>query len=93
MACSANSNRSTERLTVDPSQLRCDQEMPALHLEGGASLTRKQADALCLCVWDKLGNWDRSLAAMFLAGREREVSAVHRRAFPGRFDGFVKECR
>ncbi|MFT4572384.1 MAG: hypothetical protein ACI8TX_000109 [Hyphomicrobiaceae bacterium] len=89
----------TQRTTIgalssdDQSNVQCEQRMPPLHPADAPELSRTETDILCDCVWDRLGAWERKVAGAFAKNRELEISPIHRRAFPTRFDQIVGECR
>jgi hypothetical protein len=74
-------------------EVQCEQLMPAFRLDVGGQLPDADVNRLCTCIWNHLGGWDRTMASAFARGSEMEITPIHRRAFPGRFDQIIALCR
>jgi hypothetical protein len=72
--------------------VHCTEPLPEFTLGPASQPTQAQEAALCTCVWEHLGSWERRTSEQIARGKESEASALNLRAFPARFGAAVKEC-
>jgi hypothetical protein len=72
--------------------VKCSQPLPEFTLGPNSTPTAQQEAALCSCVWERLGRWERRTAQQLSQGKESEVSSLNMRAFPYRFGAAVEAC-
>lgn len=72
--------------------VRCAESLPEFTLGPASKPTEAQEVALCTCVWERLGSWERRTAEQIARGRESEASSLNLRAFPARFGAAIDEC-
>lgn len=76
--------------------VRCDEPIPEFTLGEHSSPTDEQASALCACMWDKFGGWERKVSTAISEGRQpTEPYAnpeLNVRAFMPRFQNAVFSC-
>lgn len=78
--------------SAKPYEVRCKEPLPAFTLGEKSNPTKAQEAALCACMWQNLGSWERDVSAKIAKGRESEVSQMHLRAFPPRFGSALEKC-
>lgn len=72
--------------------VRCKEPLPEFTLGPQSKPRPEQETALCACIWEKLGEWERNAARKIAEGKESDVSAMELRAFPTRFGRALEEC-
>lgn len=72
--------------------VRCTEPLPEFTLGPHSNPNAEQESALCACIWRELGEWERNAAQKIAQGKESEVSAMERRAFPTRFGKALEAC-
>jgi hypothetical protein len=72
--------------------VRCKQPMPEFTLGPQTVLSTTDEEALCACIWNELGEWERRTSELIAQGKEAEVSYMHMRAFPSRFGSAMEKC-
>lgn len=85
----------SESPSVSPSshyEAHCKEPLPVFTLGEKSNPTKAQEAALCACIWENLGSWERQTAEQLSQGKESEVSALNMRAFPARFGGVIEKC-
>ena len=75
-----------------PYEVRCKEPLPAFTLGRNSHPTKEQEAALCTCIWESLGTWERGVSEKLAKGKESEISQLHISAFPSRFGTAVKKC-
>jgi hypothetical protein len=75
-----------------PYEVRCSEPLPVFTLGEKSNPTKDQETALCACIWQSLGSWEREVSEKIAQGKQSEISALHMRAFPSRFGSAVKKC-
>lgn len=75
-----------------PYEAHCDEPLPIFTLGEKTNLTRAQERALCACIWNNLGKWEREASENFRQGKEAEVSSLHKLGFPSRFRSAIQKC-
>ena len=78
--------------SAKPYEARCKEPLPTFTLGEKSSPTKAQEAALCACIWQNLGGWEREVSEKIAKGKEREVSQMHMRAFPARFGSAIEKC-
>jgi len=78
--------------SAKPYEVRCKEPLPVFTLGEKSNPTKAQEAALCTCIWENLGSWERRASEKIAAGKEDEVSWMHKRAFPARFGAAVEKC-
>lgn len=78
--------------SAKPYEVQCKEPLPTFTLGEKSNPTKAQEAALCACVWQNLGGWERDVSMKIAKGRESEVSQVHLRAFPARFGSALEKC-
>ena len=71
---------------------RCAEPLPEFTLSADASPTPAEEAAICSCVWDNLGSWERRTSQALVEGRDDDVTALNRAAFPARFGEAARRC-
>jgi hypothetical protein len=79
-------------VTGEPFVVTCSQPVPEFTLGAESHPSKAEVANLCTCVWNKLGSWEKDAARAISQGREGEVSALNKAAFPSRFGKAVREC-
>ena len=79
-------------LSAKPYEARCKEPLPTFTLGEKSNPTKAQEAALCACIWQNLGGWEREVSEKIAKGKEREVSQMHMRAFPPRFGSAIEKC-
>ena len=72
--------------------VHCSEPLPEFTLGPESAPSPEQAAALCACIWQGLGQWERNAAEKIAQGRESEVSSMELRAFPSRFGKALDQC-
>ncbi|MDP2630747.1 MAG: hypothetical protein Q8P56_05045 [Candidatus Uhrbacteria bacterium] len=75
-----------------PYEVRCNEPLPTFTLGEKSNPTKAQEAALCACIWQNLGGWERDVSTKIAKGRESEISQMHLRAFPPRFGSALEKC-
>ena len=75
-----------------PYEAHCAEPLPVFTLGKNSNPTKAQEAALCTCIWQSLGKWEREVSEKLAQGKESDVSALHMRAFPSRFGSVIKKC-
>lgn len=73
-------------------EAHCAEPLPVFTLGKNSNPTKAQEAALCACIWQSLGEWERKVSEKIAKGKESEVSALHMRAFPSRFGSAIEKC-
>ncbi len=73
-------------------EAHCKEPLPVFTLGEHSSPTREQEAALCACIWQTLGAWERRVSEKIAQGRESEVSWLDMHAFPSRFGSAIEQC-
>jgi len=76
----------------EPYTVHCSEPLPVFTIGKDSIPTKEQEHALCECLWENLGQWEREVAGKISQGRESEVSKLHMNAFPSRFGSAIKKC-
>jgi hypothetical protein len=72
--------------------VHCSEALPEFTLGPASALNAEQEAALCSCVWQGLGQWERRVAEQIAQGKESEASSMELRAFPSRFGKAIDKC-
>jgi len=75
-----------------PYEVHCAEPLPVFTLGENSNPTEEQVKALCECIWQNLGSWERRVSEKIAQGKESEVSEMHIRAFPSRFGSALEKC-
>lgn len=75
-----------------PYEARCKEPLPTFTLGEKSNPTKEQEAALCACIWQNLGGWERDVSTKIVTGRASEISQMHLRAFPDRFGSVLEKC-
>lgn len=78
--------------SAKPYEARCKEPLPVFTLGEKSNPTEAQEAALCACIWQNLGSWEREVSENIAKGKESEVSQLHLRAFPARFGSAIEKC-
>ena len=78
--------------SAKPYEVQCKEPLPTFTLGEKSSPTKSQEGALCACIWQNLGTWERDASTKIAKGRESEVSQINLRAFPARFGSALEKC-
>lgn len=78
--------------SAKPYEARCKEPLPTFTLGEKSNPTKAQEAALCTCIWQNLGGWEREVSEKIAKRQEREVSQMHMRAFPARFGSAIEKC-
>lgn len=81
-----------ELANAKPYEVRCKEPLPLFTLGEKSNPTKAQEAALCTCIWENLGSWERQTSEKIVAGKESEISQLYLRAFPARFGKAVEKC-
>ena len=90
--CSGEENLPSSPSGGKPYEVHCVEPIPVFTLGEKSNPTKAEEAALCACIWQNLGSWERKTSEKFAQGKESEVSAMHKRAFPSRFGSAVEKC-
>ncbi len=71
---------------------KCEQKIPEFTLGAYSDPPQEAIDSLCSCIWKELDGWEKETSIAISDGRENDVSAMHMRAFPGRFGSIMESC-
>ena len=71
---------------------QCEQKIPEFTLGPNSDPSKEELDKLCGCIWSNLDGWEKSTSIAITEGREKDVSALHMRAFPSRFGKIMQDC-
>jgi hypothetical protein len=82
----------TQQTNGEPYVVHCSEPLPVFTLGRNSNLTKEQEKALCECIWNNLGSWEREVSKKIAQGRESEISQLHIRAFPSRFGSAIEKC-
>lgn len=55
-------------------EARCKEPLPVFTLGEKSNPTKAQEAALCACIWQNLGSWEREVSEKISKGKESEVS-------------------
>ena len=88
---------SQEAALATPSQsphyeTHCKEPLPVFTLGENSQPTKEQETALCACIWQNLGRWEREVSKKIAEEKTSEISELHMRAFPHRFMSVVEKC-
>jgi len=75
-----------------PYEVKCREPLPVFTLGEKSNPTKAQETALCTCIWNGLGSWEREVSEKIAARKESEVSEMQLRAFSSRFGGALEKC-
>jgi hypothetical protein len=78
--------------SAKPFEVRCKEPLPTFTLGEKSNPTKAQEAALCACIWQNLGGWERDVSTKIAKGRESEISQMHLRPFPARFGSALEKC-
>ena len=71
--------------------VKCDSEpLPEFTLGPTSNPTKDQQSALCACIWNHLGDWERRTAEQIVHGPL--PSEFYQKAFVPRFGTALKDC-
>ncbi len=73
-------------------EAHCKEPLPIFTLGENSQPTKAQETALCACMWQNLGGWEREVAQKIREGKTSDISALHMRAFPPRFMSALEKC-
>ncbi len=79
--------------TGTPYTVRCTaQPLPEFTLGSQSNPSSDQEAALCACVWERLGQWEKAVAAKLSEGASGDIDSIQLRAFPSRFGKALEHC-
>ena len=83
-----------ERQAEEPTSfvVKCEEPLPEFTLGADSNPNDTQVATLCSCIWENLGDWEKETAQAYAEGREPDVSALKKRAFPYRFGRALQRC-
>ena len=73
-------------------EAHCTEPLPAFTLGEHSKPTKDQEAALCSCIWNSLGRWEREVSVKIVQGKESEVSWIQMQGFPTRFGEAITKC-
>lgn len=73
-------------------EAHCNEPIPAFTLGEKSNPTKTQETALCACIWQNLGRWERETSEKIVQGKASEVSYMYMRAFPSRLGSAIEKC-
>lgn len=73
-------------------EAHCKEPLPVFTLGENSQPTKAQEAALCTCIWQNLGSWEREASKKIAQGKQSEVSEMHMRAFMPRFGSALEKC-
>jgi hypothetical protein len=92
VSCDGEERTSSSPSQATPYEVHCSEPLPVFTLGEKSTPTKDQEAALCACIWQSLGSWEREVSKKITEGKQSEVSGLHMRAFPSRFGSAVKKC-
>ena len=90
--CGSGDSPPSQQSGGEPYEVHCTEPLPIFTLGRNPNPTKEQERALCECIWQNLGSWEREVSEKIAQGRESEVSEMHMRAFPSRFGSAIEKC-
>jgi hypothetical protein len=73
-------------------EVHCKEPLPVFTLGEHSNPTKDQEAALCACVWNNLGTWERRTSEQMVQGKESEISWVDAQGFPSRLGKAIEKC-
>lgn len=73
-------------------EAHCKEPLPVFTLGENSQPTKAQESALCACIWQNLGGWEREVSKNIAEGKTSMISELHMRAFPPRFMSALEKC-
>jgi hypothetical protein len=71
-------------------EAHCTEHLPVFTLGEKSNPTKAQEAALCACIWNELGPWERRTSEQIFA--HQGVSEFYQLAFKSRFGAAVEKC-
>jgi hypothetical protein len=92
--CGCSNGEQTSSLSSGgvPYEVHCSEPLPVFTLGEKSNPTKEQQAALCACIWQNLGSWERRTSENIGQGKVSEISELHLRAFPSRFGDALEKC-
>jgi hypothetical protein len=75
-----------------PDEVHCAEPLPVFTLGEYSNATKAQEAALCACIWQSLGAWERRVSEKIATDNVSEVSPIYIRGFTSRFGSAVEKC-
>ncbi len=92
VGCSNDERPSSQTSAGKAFEVHCVEPLPVFTLGENSKPTKEQQAALCACIWQNLGSWERRTSEKIAQGKELEISELHLYAFPSRFGGALEKC-
>jgi hypothetical protein len=92
LGCGSGDAPPSQKTEAEPYEVHCSEPLPVFTLGRNSNPTKEQERALCECIWENLGSWEREVSKKIAQGRESEVSKMHMGAFPSRFGSAIEKC-
>lgn len=73
-------------------EVHCKEPLPVFTLGANSNPTKDQESALCTCIWNNLGRWERETSEKIAQGKESEISWLNKHGFPDRFGSALEKC-
>jgi hypothetical protein len=73
-------------------EAHCKEPLPVFTLGEHENPTKDQETALCTCIWNNLGAWERRTSEQMAQGKESEISWLDKTGFPSRFGKALEKC-
>jgi hypothetical protein len=90
-ACSQSSDE-VSSAQAPMREFSCKEPLPFFTLGPNSNPSDAEVGALCSCIWENLGTWERETATLIAGHKESEVSALNMAAFPARFGSAIEKC-
>jgi len=91
-ACSQKAPPQSSSPQLPLYEAHCKEPLPVFTLGEHSNPTKDQETALCTCVWNNLGTWERRTSEKMAQGKEAEISGLDENAFPARLGKAIEKC-
>jgi hypothetical protein len=92
IGCSEGNNNDFAKTPPLNKTFQCSEKLPEFTLGPYSDPPQEILDELCSCVWNKLDGWEKTTSVAIAEGREKDISAMHLKAFPTRFGSIMNSC-
>jgi hypothetical protein len=90
LLCGCGSSEPPAQPAATHYEAHCAEHLPVFTLGERSHPTKAQEAALCACIWNQLGPWERRVSEQMFA--HTDVSEFYMRAFNSRFGAAVEKC-
>lgn len=89
-----NKEKKDERIIrKTPFIIKCEnRNIPEFTLSYNSNPTKEQVNELCVCLWNKLDEFERDTIIKITSGKESEINWMEKKSFPLKFGKRINEC-